>query len=130
MTPFWFWAIVALCALAAVINFILAYARRKHPTVALMRGAAGAVSLLVAVGIILGKVIAIAHPYLTRENVFIGVGVFIALVFFLPSYYREERRRGAEGDDPAARGAPGQRDGPPARRRRAGGVDELSTPHG
>ena len=90
MDQFWFWAIiVALCALAAVINFILAYVRRNHPTVALVRGAAGAVSLLVAVGIILGKVIAIAHPYVTRENVFIGVGVFIALVFLLPSYYEK-----------------------------------------
>ena len=85
MTPFWY-AIVALCALAAVINFILAYTRRKHPTLALIRGAAGAISLAAAVGIILGKVISIAHPYLTKENVFIGVGVFIALVFFLPSY--------------------------------------------
>jgi hypothetical protein len=85
VTPFWY-AIVALCVLAAAINFILAYARRKHPMVALVRGAAGAVSLVPAIGIILGKAIEIAHPYISRENVFIGVGVFIAIVFLLPSY--------------------------------------------
>ena len=88
MNTFWY-IIVALCALAAAINFILAYSRRKHASVALVRGVAGAVSLAVAVGIILGKVIAIAHPYVTKENVFIGVGVFIALVFLLPSYYEK-----------------------------------------
>jgi cation transport ATPase len=87
---FWFWAIiVTLCAIAAIINFILAYVRRKHPTLALIRAAAGTVSLLVALGIILGKVIAIAHPYLSQQNVFIGVGVFIALVFLLPSYFEK-----------------------------------------
>jgi cation transport ATPase len=88
VNTFWY-IIVALCALAAAINFILAYSRRKHASVALVRGVAGAVSLAVAVGIILGKVIAIAHPYVTKENVFIGVGVFIALVFLLPSYYEK-----------------------------------------
>lgn len=85
MTPFWY-AIVALCVLAAAINFILAYARRKHPMVALVRGVAGAVSLAPAIGIVLGKALQIPHLYLTQQNVFIGLGVFIAIVFLLPSY--------------------------------------------
>ncbi len=88
MTPFWY-AIVALCVLAAAINLILAYARRKHPSVALVRAAAGAVSMAAAVGIIVGKALEIPHVYLTQQNVFIGVGVFIALVFLLPSYYEK-----------------------------------------
>jgi hypothetical protein len=85
VTPFWY-AIVALCVLAAAINFVLAYARRKRTSMALLRAAAGIVSLVPAAGIVLGKVTEIPHPYITRENVFIGVGVFIALVFLLPSY--------------------------------------------
>jgi hypothetical protein len=85
VTPFWY-AIVALCALAAAINFILAATRRKHPMVALVRATAGVVSLVPAVGIVLGKALQIPHLYLTQQNVFIGLGVFIAIVFLLPSY--------------------------------------------
>ena len=93
MTLFWY-AIVTLCVIAAIINFILAYARRKHPMMALLRGGAGAVSLALALGIIVGKVLEIPHTYLTRENVFIAVGIFIAIVFLLPSYIEKVNGEG------------------------------------
>lgn len=81
----------ALCVVAALINFALAYARRQHPMLAAVRAVAGIVPLLAAVGIVLGKMItAIPHPYFTRENVFIAFGVFIAIVFLLPSYIEKQ----------------------------------------
>jgi len=93
VTPFWY-AIVTLCVIAAIINFIFAYARRKHPMMALVRGGAGAVSLALALGIIVGKVLEIPHADLTRENVFIAVGVFIAIVFLVPSYIEKANGEG------------------------------------
>ena len=80
----------ALCVVAAVINFALAYARRQHTVIAVVRAVAGIVPLVAAAGIVLGKITAIPHPYFTRENVFIAFGVFIAIVFFLPSYIEKQ----------------------------------------
>lgn len=80
----------ALCVVAALINFALAYARRQHPMLAGIRTIAGVVPLIAAGGIVLGKLTAIPHPYVTRENVFIAFGVFIAIVFFLPSYVEKQ----------------------------------------
>ncbi|HST88724.1 MAG TPA: hypothetical protein VLJ14_10125 [Ktedonobacterales bacterium] len=94
MTPFWY-AIVALACLAGLINFALAAARRKRATTALVRVVAGIISIALAGGILFGKAIAIAHPYISKENVFIGFGIFVAIVFFVPSYIER-----ASGDQP------------------------------
>jgi peptidoglycan/LPS O-acetylase OafA/YrhL len=96
VTPFWY-AIVALACLAGIINFALAAARRKRATTALVRVVAGSISLILAIGILYGKAIASWHPPvpLTKENVFIAFGVFVAIVFFVPSYIER-----ATGDQP------------------------------
>lgn len=80
----------ALCVVAALINFALAYVRRQHTVIAVVRAVAAIVPLVAAAGIVLGKLTAIPHPYVTRENVFIAFGVFIAIVFFLPSYIEKQ----------------------------------------
>src|SRR5262245_8964463 len=85
VTPSWY-AIVALACIAGMINFGLAAARRAHVVTALVRGLAGLISFGLAAGIIFGKAIDIPHPPLTREYVFIGFGVFVAIVFLVPSY--------------------------------------------
>lgn len=78
--------VVALGILAAIINFSIAVARRKHPMVMVVRAVAGLVSLGVAVGVVLGKAERIAHPYLEVQYVFIGLGIFVFAVLLLPSY--------------------------------------------
>jgi len=85
MTAVWY-IIVAICALAAIINFTIAGARRKQPLVALVRVLAGLVSLAAVAGIIIGKSLNIPHPFLDARNVFIGFGVFVFAVLLLPSY--------------------------------------------
>ena len=85
MTPFWF-GIVALCTLAAIINFALAAGRLHQPLAAGTRAVAGLLSLGLAIGIPVGKAFAIPHVYLTQETVLIAVGIFIAVVFMIPSY--------------------------------------------
>lgn len=85
MTAVWY-IIVAICVIAAIINFSIAGAKRKQPVVALVRGAAGLVSLAAVAGIIVGKSLAIPHPFLDARNVFIGFGVFVFAVLLLPSY--------------------------------------------
>lgn len=93
MTPFWY-AIVALACLAGIINFAFAAARRKRATTAIVRVVAGIISIALAGGILFGKAIAIAHPYITKENAFIGFGIFVTIVFFVPSYI--ERATGVQ----------------------------------
>ncbi len=85
MTPLWYF-IIALGCLAAVINFSIAASRRKQPMVAIVRVAAGLVSLAVSVGIIIGKTFRLQHPTLQWQEVVIGFGVFIFAVLLLPSY--------------------------------------------
>ena len=89
MAPFWY-VIVALGVLAAVVNFSIAFSRRKQPMVALVRALAGFVSLAVSIGIILGKAFRLSHPYLQWQEVVIGFGVFIFAVLLLPSYVGRE----------------------------------------
>lgn len=90
-----FWIIIIIVAIVvAIINFAIAAVRRKELMVALVRGLAGLLSLLLVGGIIVGKAIVIQHPFLDRNNVFIGFGVFVFAVLWLPSYV--ERSRGAE----------------------------------
>jgi hypothetical protein len=85
VTAFWY-VIVTLGILTAIINFVLAYARRGQPMVALVRGLAGVVSLVPPVGIVVGKALAVPHPTLQAKDVFIATGVFIFAVLLLPSY--------------------------------------------
>lgn len=85
MAAVWY-IIVAICALAAIINFIIAGARRKRPLVAAVRILAGLVSLAAVAGIIIGKSLSIPHPFLEARNVFIGFGVFVFAVLLLPTY--------------------------------------------
>ncbi len=93
MTPFWI-VITVVAIVVATINFSIAAARRKTLIVAVVRGVAGLLSLLVAVGIVVGKAIVIPHPPFTWQNVFIGFGVFVFAVLWLPTYV--ERSRGEE----------------------------------
>ena len=85
MTAFWY-VIVTLGIITAVINFAIAFARRKQPMVALVRGLAGVVSLVPPIGIVVGKALAVQHPSLQAKDVFIATGVFIFAVLLLPSY--------------------------------------------
>lgn len=78
--------IVAMCIIAAIINFSIAAARRKQPMVALVRGLAGLVSLAAVAGIIVGKSLNIPHPYLDWRNVLLGFGIFVFAVLLLPTY--------------------------------------------
>ena len=93
MTTFWI-VIIVVAIVVATINFAVAAARRQQRMVALVRGAAGLLSLLLAVGIVVGKAIDIPHPLFTWQNVFIGFGVFVFAVLWLPTYV--ERSRGIE----------------------------------
>ena len=85
MTAVWY-VIVAICAIAAIINFSIAAARRRQPVVALVRSLAGLLSLVAVAGIVIGKTLSIPHPFLDARNVFIGFGIFVFAVLFLPSY--------------------------------------------
>lgn len=87
MTSFWY-VIFALGVLAAIINLSIAVVRRKRVVAASVRGLAGLLSLALAVGIVLGKLVLHAHPpfVLQWQTVFIGTGVFVFAVLWLPSY--------------------------------------------
>ncbi|MFI5274031.1 MAG: hypothetical protein ACHQ4H_13440 [Ktedonobacterales bacterium] len=96
MTPFWY-LIVALSVIVGIINLALAFSRRHIPMVALVRLLAAIVSFVPAVGIVVGKALAIQnHPYLEQWNVFLGLGVFVFAVLVLPSYFE----RGAKSEQP------------------------------
>jgi hypothetical protein len=86
MTAFWY-VIVTLGIITAAVNFGIAFARRKQQMVALVRGLAGVVSLVPPVGIVVGKALAIPHPSLAAQDVFVATGVFIFAVLLLPSYF-------------------------------------------
>jgi hypothetical protein len=89
VTLFWY-IIVALGCIAAVINFSIAASRRKQPVVAGVRVLAGLVSLAVSIGIVVGKAFRLEHPVLQWQEVIIGFGVFIFAVLLLPSYVGKE----------------------------------------
>lgn len=95
MTTFWI-IIVVVAIIVATINFAIAAARRKTPLVALVRGVAGLLSLLLAIGIVVGKAIVIQHPPLKWQDVFIGFGVFVFALLVLPTYVD----RGKDTDAP------------------------------
>ncbi|HZC76970.1 MAG TPA: hypothetical protein VE258_04440 [Ktedonobacterales bacterium] len=85
MTAFWYF-IVTLAVIAAIINFVIAAGKRDQPVVALVRGLAGVVALAAAVAVVVGKAFDIPHPYLTAQTVFIATGVFIFVVLLAPKY--------------------------------------------
>jgi fatty acid desaturase len=87
VTAFWY-IIIALGFIAAIVNFSLAAARRKKPMVALVRSIAGVASLVPPVGILVGKLVLHAHlpSSVNWQTVFIVSGVFIFAVLFLPTY--------------------------------------------
>ena len=87
MTAFWY-VISGIGILAAIINFSLAFARRKQPIVALARSIAGVVALSLPVVILYGKLVSHLHPPfpLDWQTVFIATGAFVFAVLLLPSY--------------------------------------------
>ena len=93
VTPFWY-VIITLGIIAAIINFALAFARRGHPLVVLVRVLAGFLSLVPPIGIIVGKTIAIRHPFLQASDVFIAFGVFVFAVLVLPTYFERSSANG------------------------------------
>jgi hypothetical protein len=99
VTPFWY-VIIAVGIIAGVINLGIAYARRNTPTLALIRLGAAIVSFVPVVGIIVGKSIAISHPFLQKEYVVIGAGVFIFFVLFLPSTFERNAAPADTGQKP------------------------------
>jgi hypothetical protein len=92
-----FWPLItSLAILAALINFGIAYSRRKTPIVLLVRVVAGLASLLLGLVIILGKSLQLHPPFpLEWQTVFAATGVFIFVVLWLPSYV--ERNTEASG---------------------------------
>jgi hypothetical protein len=96
MTAFWY-LITALGILAAIINFVLAGVRRQQTMVMAVRGLAGLVSLVLSIGIVVGKAIHLKPPFpLEAQTVFIAAGVFVFAVLFLPSYLEKSNSDGDE----------------------------------
>jgi len=88
---FWY-LLIAIGTLAAIINFSLGWAHRARLTGALVRFAAGLISLALAVGVIVTKLVLNLHlpaaMDLLRVNRygFIAAGLFIGATLMLPSY--------------------------------------------
>ena len=85
LTPLWI-GVIIVAFIVALINFGMAAARLARPLAATVRGVAGLLSLGVAVGVVVAKNFALSHPYLDARFVFLGFGVFVFAVLFLPSY--------------------------------------------
>jgi hypothetical protein len=87
VTAFWY-VISGIGILAAIINFSLAFARRKQPMAALARSIAGVVALALPVVILYGKLVSHLHPPFPLDwpTVFIATGAFVFAVLLLPSY--------------------------------------------
>jgi len=83
-----FWPLItSLALIAALINFALAWSRRKAPTVMLVRIIAGLASLALGVAIILGKNLGWQKPFpLEWQYVFAATGAFVFVALWLPSY--------------------------------------------
>lgn len=92
MAVFWY-VIILVGILAAIINFSLAVSRRSQPMVALVRALAGVVSLVPPVGVIVGKFVVGAHlpSGLNWQTILIATGVFIFAVLLLPTYVDKEK---------------------------------------
>ena len=83
-----FWPLItSLAIIAALVNFGLAWSRRKAPTVMLVRVVAGLASLALGVVIILGKNLGLHPPFpLEWQTVFAATGAFIFVALWLPAY--------------------------------------------
>lgn len=83
-----FWPLItSLAIVAALINFGLAWSRRKATMVMLVRIIAGLASLALGVVIILGKSLQLHPPFaLEWQTVFAATGAFIFVALWLPSY--------------------------------------------
>jgi hypothetical protein len=84
MTLFWI-IIIALGVIAAIVNFAIAASRWGEPMVVAVRALAGLVSLVAAVGIIVGKEANLVPVILQWPYKVIGAGIFVFAVLFLPS---------------------------------------------
>jgi hypothetical protein len=92
-----YYIIVAVGALAAIINFSLAWAHRDRPLQAIVRVVAGVVSLVPPVGVLLSQLALLIHlrpvnhdPSLAKY-VFIAAGLFIGGTLMLPAYLERAR---------------------------------------
>jgi hypothetical protein len=86
MTTFWI-AIIALGILAAIVNFAIAAMHRDEPMMMAVRALAGLVSLIAAVGIVVGKEANLMPIRLDWPVKLIAAGVFVFGVLFLPSIF-------------------------------------------
>lgn len=88
---FWY-LLIAIGTLTAIINFGLGWAHRERLAGALVRFAAGIISLALVVGVVITKLILDIHlpagMELLRVNRygFIAAGLFIGATLMLPSY--------------------------------------------
>lgn len=87
-----YYIIMVVGVLAAIINFTLGWAHREKMTTALVRFAAGVVSLIPPVGFVITKLILQVHlpagfngPS-AQQYVFIVAGLFIGATLMLPAY--------------------------------------------
>jgi hypothetical protein len=89
---FWY-IIIVLGILAAIINFSLAASRRSQPMVALVRALAGVVSLVPPIGVLVGKFVLDAHvpSQVSWQTILIATGVFVFAVLLLPTYVDKEK---------------------------------------
>ena len=112
-----FWPLItSLAIIAALINFALAWSRRKAPTVMLVRIIAGLASLALGVAIILGKNLGWQKPFpLEWQYVFAATGAFVFVALWLPSYVDRNSPQ-EEGHSPSR----SARRGPPTRRSACG----------
>ncbi|HEV7126868.1 MAG TPA: hypothetical protein VGN32_05435 [Ktedonobacterales bacterium] len=103
---FWY-ILIAVGTLAAIINLSLGWAHRDRPVHALVRGAAGLVSLGLAIGVVVTKLILNLHLPTSMEGprsnqfVFIAAGLFIGAALMLPSYIDRIDRQDGEATGPS-----------------------------
>jgi hypothetical protein len=87
-----YYIIVVVGLIVAAINFTLGWAHREQAVNALVRFAAGLVSVVLAVGVIVTKLVMNMHLQTAIAGIqpvyviFIGAGIFIGATLMLPSY--------------------------------------------
>jgi hypothetical protein len=88
----WYYLIIAVGMIVAIINFSLAWAHRERRLQALVRFVAGVVSLVPPVGILLAELALqmnlrpVNHDPNLPKYVFIAAGLFIGGTLMLPAY--------------------------------------------
>jgi hypothetical protein len=87
-----YYIIGAVGGLVAIINFALGWAHRGQPAHALVRFAAGVVSLVPSIGFVITKLILQVHLPTVMQSpdspryVFIAAGLLIGATLMLPAY--------------------------------------------